>query len=152
MPERALNPLDPAPPDVRVELAVCVPADGALLGTMRRLVSGALEPLGVTPACIDAVRLGLSEACTNAIEHAGSGDDYEVRMRVDQRRCELLVIDTGKGFDAATLVAPDPQSPRGRGVAIMRAVMDHVEVEEGPHGGNAVRLVKHLDFRAPPIR
>lgn len=137
---------------MRVELAVRVPAEGALLGAMRRLVAGALEPLGVVPACIDQVRLGLSEACTNAVEHAGADGEYEVRMRVEQGRCEILVIDTGAGFDAASLVAPNPESPRGRGVAIMRAVMDRVEVESGPGGGTAVRLVKDLVFRNAPAR
>jgi len=39
---------------------------------------------------------------------------------------------------------PDVDSPRGRGVAIMRAVMDSVEFVSEPETGTIVHLVKTL--------
>ena len=41
---------------------------------------------------------------------------------------------------------PNPGSPRGRGVAIMRAVMDQVDFRSEPEAGTIVHLVKDLEL------
>ena len=63
---------------------------------------------------------------------------YEVRLDVDEQLCESRVTNAGHRFDAAALenTMPDPSSPGGRGVAIMRAVMNEVEFISEPRGGH----------------
>jgi len=81
------------------------------------------------------------------LEHAAADDEYEVRLVVDgDHRCAISVTNAGNGFDASDLVGkmPDASSPRGRGVAIMRAVMDQVEFRSEPETGTIVLLVKQL--------
>src|SRR4051794_4689927 len=119
---------------MHLDLAVCLPQEAATVGLVRRVLSDALATIGVSAACIDDVRLALSEACTNVIDHAATTDDYEVRLQVRGERCEISMTNAGRGFDAAALdgVMPDETSPRGRGVAIMQAVMDHVELRSEP--------------------
>jgi anti-sigma regulatory factor (Ser/Thr protein kinase) len=41
---------------------------------------------------------------------------------------------------------PDPSSARGRGVAIMRALMDQVDFRSEPEAGTIVQLVKTLSI------
>ena len=131
---------------MNLEFAVCLPRDAETVGLVRGVVANALRSFGVTAGCVDDIRLALSEACTNVIEHAAADDEYEVRLEVDEERCAISVKNTGIGFDATALagVMPTPDSPRGRGVAIMRAVMDSVEFGSEPETGTIVHLVKTL--------
>lgn len=129
---------------MNLEFAVCLPRDAETVGLVRAVVANALRSLGVRPGCIDDIRLALSEACTNVIEHAAADDEYEVRLEVDETRCAISVKNTGIGFDAKARagVMPDVVSPRGRGVAIMRAVMDSVEFGSEPDTETIVQFVK----------
>jgi serine/threonine-protein kinase RsbW len=89
-------------------------------------------------------RVGLTEAIANAILY-GNQRRPEKRVRVevsiDARRIELWVVDEGAGFDPGSV--PDPtlpanlEQPGGRGVFLIRKLMDEVEYSER---GNAVRL------------
>ncbi|MCA1710022.1 MAG: ATP-binding protein [Actinobacteria bacterium] len=102
---------------MHLEFGVSLPRDAETVGIVRAVVTSALVSFGVTPNCVDDIRLALSEACTNVVEHAAADDEYEVRLEVDETRCAISVKNTGIGFDATALagVMPDGNSPRGRG-------------------------------------
>jgi serine/threonine-protein kinase RsbW len=136
---------------VYVEVALCLPREARTIGVIRSAITSILVPLGVTPECIEDIRLAVSEACTNVIVHAGSDDEYEVVARADGHRCYITVKNSGNGFDAGSLdgVMPSPRSARGRGVAIMHAVMDRVELASRPRAGTVVRLVRDLVLTSP---
>ncbi len=104
--------------------------------------------LGVSRACAEDIRLALSEACTNVVDHSAADDEYEVRLQVDGRRCEMRVIDTGRGFDINSLSAVPvaAESPRGRGMGLMHALVDSINFESEPEAGTIVHLVKTLDL------
>jgi serine/threonine-protein kinase RsbW len=129
-----------------VDVAVCLPLEAETVGIIRSVVKNALQAFGVTQDCVDDISLALSEACTNVIDHAVPGDEYEVRLQVDEASCIISVTNTGPGFDAEALddAMPDPSSARGRGVAIMRSLMDQVDFRSEPEAGTIVHLVKTL--------
>lgn len=54
---------------VDLEFAVCLPRTQRRCGLVRRVVANALICFGVTPGCVDDIRLALSEALANVIEH-----------------------------------------------------------------------------------
>jgi serine/threonine-protein kinase RsbW len=132
---------------VNFEVAVCLPRDAETVALLRRVVTDALDAFGVVPDCTDDIRLALSEACSNVIEHAEDDDEYEVRVEVDEHRCALRVRQSGDGFDMSALaeVMPAPDSQRGRGIAMMRALMDRVEFRIDADQ-TTVLLVKALEF------
>ena len=132
---------------MNVEVALCLPKESSTVTLIRGVVANALSTFGVTDGCVDDIRLALSEACTNVVQHAAADDEYEVRLEVDDERCVISVKNTGNDFDASSLsgVMPAVDSARGRGVAIMRAVMDHVDFASEPESGTIVRLVKRID-------
>jgi serine/threonine-protein kinase RsbW len=134
---------------VRVDVAISLPQEVETVALIRRAVTNTLSVFGVEDDCVEDIRLALSEACTNVIEHAGVDDEYEVRVEVDDARCEISVKNQGDGFDFAALDGemPDGDSARGRGVAIMRAVMDQVRFSSEPREGTIVHLVKQLGVR-----
>lgn len=94
-------------------------------------------------------RVGVTEALANAVRYGNRSDpekQVRVEVRLDASHVALKVIDQGNGFDPTSL--PDPtlpanlQRPGGRGVFLMRKLMDEVEFIDP---GNAVRLVLRRD-------
>lgn len=133
---------------MKVDVALCLPREASTVSLIRGVVSHALARFGVTAPCVEDICLALSEACTNVIDHAAVDDEYEIRLQVDEQRCAISVKNTGNGFDATSLsgVMPGIDSARGRGVAIMKAVMDRVDFASEPETGTIVHLVKGLSF------
>ena len=133
---------------MKLDVALSLPQELESVALIRVVIGDALIRLGITEDCVDDIRLALSEACTNVLEHAAVEDEYEVRLQVDDETCEISVSDTGTNpVDAADLdgVMPDTASAGGRGVAIMHAVMDHVAFTSQPEIGTIVHLVKRLE-------
>lgn len=130
-----------------LDVAVCLPKEAQTVSMIRSVVRHALGTFGVAEECIEDICLALSEACNNVVDHSVPDDEYEVRLKVDDVRCSISVTNTGDGFDAESLidVMPNPGSPRGRGVAIMHAVMDQVAFSSQREAGTIVHLVKRLD-------
>ena len=98
-----------------------------------------------------AVVTAVVEAATNAIQHGNKEiESKPVDITVDIRPEDLTVVvrDHGSGMGNAELTELDESLPedifavRGRGIALMRALMDVVEFEWSDQG-TTVRLVKH---------
>lgn len=90
-------------------------------------------------------RVGLTEALVNAVLYGNDGDrDKCVRVEAafDRDRAVVRVTDEGRGFDPRNV--PDPTLPHnrdqagGRGVFLIRALMDEVEYNDR---GNSVTMV-----------
>lgn len=77
-----------------------------------------------------------------------TSDDYSVRVRVTDDVAIIEVIDAGHGFDSADLGRGDaaPSAERGRGIQLMRALVDRVLFESRPESGTVVHLEKRLDL------
>lgn len=134
-----------------VTLAISLPRDALSVPVIRHLVANALEQVGVLPSISYDIQLALTEACTNVLDHAGPGDTYEVTVGIGPDRCELRIIDIGHGFDHASVAAASDldsalHAERGRGLGLMRALVDQIELTSEPESGTLVRLVKLLEF------
>ena len=131
---------------MKIEISLCLPREAETVALVRSTVTNTLLMFGVTDECAEDVRLAVSEAATNVILHAGSADEYEITVTVDDEQCVIRVKNTGDGFDAASLqgVMPSTDSARGRGVAIMHAVMDAVDMVSTPEEGTVVHLVRDI--------
>jgi serine/threonine-protein kinase RsbW len=129
---------------VQFTFQVALPVDARLLPKTRQAIAGYLEELLPSGETLDDVVLALGEACANVIRHAfpnGEGT-YLVRAEVDADEVRLWVEDDGVGLDPARLdrgwVAPEATS--GRGLSIIREVMNSVDVGPASTGGGT-RLV-----------
>jgi anti-sigma regulatory factor (Ser/Thr protein kinase) len=97
-------------------------------------------------------RVGLTEALSNAMLY-GNNSDPEKRVRVEvtisNDEVSVRVTDQGVGFDPE--LVPDPTLPGnisksgGRGIFLMKALMDEVEFNER---GNSVTLVLRFEGEA----
>ncbi len=135
---------------MRVNIVLCLPRDDSTVPMLRHIAVCALTELGVVPDIIDDVALAVTEACANVVRHSGVDDEYEVRLSLENAWCEISVVDTGHGFDSASLgVAMATSSEeRGRGLALMKALVDDVRFESRPEAGTVVHLVKDLPILA----
>lgn len=134
---------------MRISLMLCLPRDSSTLPVVRHIAAFALDELGVDEGAIEDVALALTEAAANVVKHSGAGDQYEVNLLVEDRLCEIRVVDTGRGFDSTSLgpAMAGPSDERGRGMALMAALVDSVHFESKPEAGTIVRLVKDLNLR-----
>ena len=134
---------------MEIDLGLSLPRDELSIPLVRRLCRSALNELGVTDECVGDITVALTEACTNVLLHSGPGDEYEVRLSIDGRLCTLRIVDAGDGFDSADIAgrrnAAD-SAESGRGIQLMRALVDRVTFISKPEDGTVVRLEKQLDL------
>ena len=133
---------------MQITLSLNLPRDEMSIPVARHIVKAALENVGVDEEYVHDVEVALSEACGNVLRHSGPGDEYEVNVELTGRTCTIRVIDTGRGFDFATLVdgETDLQAERGRGVNLMHALVDRVKFISKPEAGTVVHLEKDLAY------
>ena len=105
----------------------------------------ALSSLGVADTGIEEILLALTEACSNVIQHAGEHEEYQIDVVIDDSVCRISVIDSGTGFDESAPV-PSPRSmlDGGRGLILMRALVDRLAFVQDPDGRHRVTLEKDL--------
>lgn len=124
-----------------------VPADIVRLKSVRDELRTWLVAAGVPPLDRDAMLLACSEAVANAIEHAYSSDGVGMvhvgaAVSGDPAQgpagcsVELTVHDRGRWRE------PDPNSDRGRGLPLVRTVVDDVTVVHD--GGTTVTMRRAL--------
>jgi anti-sigma regulatory factor (Ser/Thr protein kinase) len=101
---------------------------------LRRTLRAFLESLRVERGRLEDVLLAAGEAAGNAIEHAYRGDRGCVRLRAFVSGCRIVVEVRDSGV---WRLAGDPE--RGRGLGIMRALVDRVSIESTT-SGTSVRL------------
>lgn len=129
-----------------MRFSLALPHEALSVPVIRRVVGDALRGLGVTEDCVADILVAASEACTNVIQHARASGDYEVSGYVDDGICALKIMDWGSG------PRPAPQdrgvlAESGRGIKIMRALVDDLSIDSSPDRGTVVHLEKRLTWR-----
>jgi anti-sigma regulatory factor (Ser/Thr protein kinase) len=140
-----LNPLaDPSPIPVSLRLEF-----GADFESARETSTAArrfLSEQGVPDRELFSYELCIAEACYNAIEYAEL-PALKARPFAEvvftPKQIELRVTDRTAGFAMPTsITSPSPMSARGRGLFIIRSVMDEVHYVRGEHANVLVMRKK----------
>jgi anti-sigma regulatory factor (Ser/Thr protein kinase) len=118
-------------------------ADLARLKEARDFAERVAMDFGLPSDVCYQIKLAMSEAITNAIQHGSSSPEDPVRIVVAEEPGALAfeVIDTGRFVPRVTRGGDMPES--GRGLEFMRLLMDEVELYPGDRG-TRLRLVKRL--------
>jgi len=102
---------------------------------------------------INQIKTALIEACINAAEHSDSPDrKIHQRFAIDEDKLIITVSNRGKifskanGQSAPSVKSSRAKNARGRGLQIIRALMDQVEFERTDEGA---RLVMTKYFKRP---
>jgi serine/threonine-protein kinase RsbW len=142
---------------VEITMLLYLPRDAASVPVTRQVLDGCLQTLGVAPDTRADIALALSEACANVIKHAGLGEEYDVRASVRNGQCAIEVINTGSGEgqpwpdgarESGGVVLTGDLVPataeHGRGLKIIDAVVDNLQLTGSTTDGTIVRFEKTL--------
>jgi len=134
----------PAP--LRIE----IPSKPEKIAEVEAAVEQYLAPWVPSEDDRDSIAIALTEVLSNAIHHGNKLDPSKsvvVTVTVGASEVRVKVKDQGEGFDPSSLA--DPLAPEnllkasGRGIFILRALMDRVDFDFS-HGGTLVTLEKKI--------
>jgi GAF domain-containing protein/anti-sigma regulatory factor (Ser/Thr protein kinase) len=116
-------------PPLEDDLRTRWPASSEALVSIRRLLRRWLAVHGAGQQELYDIVVACQEACANAVEHAyGPGHaHFEVEAQHREAQIRVTVRDAGRW-------RPPRGTHRGRGLPLMRALMDSVDVEHGTEG------------------
>jgi anti-sigma regulatory factor (Ser/Thr protein kinase) len=109
-------------------------ADLARLKEARDFAERAAEDFGFDLSGCYQLKLAMSEAVTNAIQHGSASEEDPIDLRVEEEGGALAfyVKDTGRFLEKPP--AEDAFPENGRGLEFMRRLMDDVELRPGEDG------------------
>ena len=139
---------------MEIRYSLRLPRDVVTVPLVRTICRDAMHRLGVTPECQSDVALALTEACANVVQHAGGDESgYEVQVEFTGGICHIRVVDQGRGIDvrdsSRTETILDQDS--GRGIVLMRLLVDRIAFESRPEDGTIVHLQKRLELEENAI-
>ena len=117
-----------------------------------RAAANLAREVGMSSEKIDEMTHAIIEACINAREHSGCVDNRIFLRFVgttlgDGRRMDVWITDHGRGFDPnearSRRPAPGAAHKRGRGLQLIEAHMDEVEIATTEGGGTTIHMVKY---------
>jgi serine/threonine-protein kinase RsbW len=134
------------------------PAKPDYLLLARLALAGVARSLPVGPELLADLKLAVTEACGNAVRHAYEAGEGSVELEfvLGDDRLEMIVEDQGSGIalPMEELVAESPEAALanegggngGMGMAIIRAIVDELDVRDGSGGrGTVVHMTKYLE-------
>ena len=138
---------------MEIKMALYLPRDAVSVPVCRQVLDSCLQTLGVTPDTRADIALALSEACANVIQHAGPGEEYEVRVTARNRQCAIEVVnldsrpvvDRPGGFTLTDAPVP-AMAEHGRGLKIIDAVADNLQLTNNGRTGTTVHFEKTLEW------
>ncbi|HEV2754293.1 MAG TPA: SpoIIE family protein phosphatase [Actinomycetota bacterium] len=134
-------------PDAAVDELVrelVLPNEPARIAEIRAFVSAFLLDLRAPVDATSEIMLAVGEAAANATRHgrrAEGRSEVRVRCAAEQGTVSITIADDGGGFDMTKLERtelPDPFASGGRGLFLMRELMDEVKFETSDRGTNVV--------------
>lgn len=93
---------------------------------------------------VDAIRLAVSEAVSNAVVHAydaKSGGDIHITAEIAAQELWVLIADDGRGFQA-----PARNPGLGWGLPLIAHMSDRLEIAERAEGGTEIRMRFPIDL------
>ena len=130
---------------MEIAFKLTLPRDEVSVPVVRHISRDALLKLGVEETCVSDIELAVTEACTNVLNHAdGTEDIYEVSFEINEEMAHIRIIDTGRGFEEGQIELSAESAESGRGIFLMKALVDDLKFVSEPEKGTVVHLVKKL--------
>ena len=133
---------------------ISIPSSLDYLKDVDFFVEKKLKRIGLNESQLADVAISVTEAVTNAVVHGNKGDPNKrvwVNLEIKPDEVVITVKDQGKGFDPCLVPCPIEEENIlrrvGRGIFILRSLMDQVDYIFEPQGGTLVRMIKYLNSR-----
>jgi putative Holliday junction resolvase len=109
---------------------------------------------GINEEVTDQISMAVIEAATNAVVHGNRCQRSKKMRAIFEKKPHEIVVsvtDEGEGFNPDRVPSPVDEGnllkESGRGIFIMRQIMDSVEFEPAKGGGTKVRMAKQTAQR-----
>jgi serine/threonine-protein kinase RsbW len=135
---------------IQLRAVLCLARDDhAAVAVIRRVLDAALTAIGVSDECRGDLSVAITEACTNAVVHAHECDEYQVSVSANGDQLVVDVVDTGVGLSRDVIMTELPalNAEGGRGLHVIRACTDGMEIRAVRPHGLAIRMVKTLTWK-----
>jgi len=141
-----------------VMVYLSIPASPNYWVVARLVVSGIGAFLALTYEDIDDLKISLTEALSNAIEHGYRDSGKEGRVAIvfsiEDDRITVSVVDRGKGFDIAAMALEEDENALSSsefGLFLMKNLSDKLEIQSSVDMGTKVVIVKSGDLSTTSI-
>lgn len=137
-------------------IEIKVPAKAEFVNVIRLTLSGIASRMGFLYDDIEDLKIAVSEACTNTVQHAYKEDEQGeviVGFGLYENRLEVMVADNGKSFDflsARQGIGRYDQTDSveylregGLGLYLIESLMDEVRIHNKE--GVTVFMIKYLE-------
>ena len=130
---------------------IIIPSSAEFLSIARLALSGVAAKLPFSIEDIEELKIALSEAVSNSIQHGYNQDKSQkihVSCGISDNALEIVVKDTGTGFDPKTLdkkrkePSPENNFSLGLGLTFIKNLMDDVQVNSSEGNGTEVTMIK----------
>jgi serine/threonine-protein kinase RsbW len=133
--------------DNRIE----IPSSLDFLPKVDQFIERRLKKLKIPKDQLIDIAISVSEAVTNAVMH-GNKNDVNKKVRVslipEPTAVEIWVEDEGTGFDpggvASCLEDENLMKHTGRGILILKALMDVLEYDCDSESGTKLKMIKYI--------
>ena len=139
------------PQVIRENNRIIIPSSLEYLREVEEYVEERLKQKKLSQDLLADIAISVTEVVTNAVCHGNQNDSRKkvyVSVEVHPRQVVVSVADEGTGFDPAQLPNPTEEEnllkDAGRGIFIVKSLMDEVKFEAGPKGGTTITLVKNF--------
>jgi serine/threonine-protein kinase RsbW len=134
-----------------------IASDLRLLALVRAFIEGVCQVAGCDEKTTCAVVMATDEAVNNIMRHAHRerpDATLQIQCFLHTDCIEVHLLDEGAPFDLAAVPHLDPSELRigGRGVFLMRSLMDELSCQPRGECGNTLRMVKRCPPRTPFLK
>lgn len=127
-----------------------IPSDFKHLPKVEKFIASFCKKAKLTEDQSDNMAIAVTELVNNGIIHAHKQDaskNVTIHVQYEEDRIIVSVQDEGEGFDPKDIANPtDPQNlwkQSGRGVFLVKNLIDEVEIESTPKG-TKVTLTEYI--------
>jgi sigma-B regulation protein RsbU (phosphoserine phosphatase) len=137
------------------ERELVLPNEPARLSEIRAFVTAFLNDVRVSVDDSQDISIAVAEASGNAVLHGrrpGGRGEIRVGCKFDGEGVTLTIADDGPGFELVDdgERVPDRYAAGGRGLFLMRKLMDSIDIESSAHGTKVV-LYKQVSEKASQL-
>ena len=138
--------------DVQSKVQLNIPSAPEFVGVARLTISGIASRLQFSIEEIEEIKIAVSEAITNALQHGYDSDPnntIEITCTPTKKAIEVQVKDTGKGFDPSIIGTPEQKEESeahlglGLGITFIKNLMDTLDIKSEKGQGTTITFSKN---------
>ncbi len=137
-----------------LEMTLSIPCASEFVGVVRLAISGLATRMNFNIEEIEDIKISVSEACTNAIQHAypdlknPNDGKIDITATIFSDRLEVVVKDHGVGFNLLNIGTSEQQEKSkekfglGLGLTFIKSLMDDTDFQSVAGKGTTIHMIK----------